>query len=353
MVRILHTADVHLTPQHPERLEALEQVLAVADDAAVDIVTVGGDLFDSERAAEQLRATLRDTLSDRSYPIVTIPGNHDVDAFRDDLFFGDAFTPLVEAPFSHYTDHDNDVRITGIPYTPQATDDLLVDLADRADFDGADVLLLHCSLEAPFSDRNAGDEAAIRYFPVERATLAELDFDYYLAGHFHSPHRVSLTSGGTFVYPGSPASITRSETGQRRVTLVDTDRDRVDSRTLESFHYDRLELTVTPGTEAESLADIETWTEKRASRNADISITVSGFIDQPEAEFSEDLAAAAAPFTPDNRTRNVEPILTHPLFQSFAEELDGRELPDSVSRDAVWTRTLRVFAELHAEGRLS
>jgi DNA repair exonuclease SbcCD nuclease subunit len=92
MTRGIHTADIHLTPDDPERMDALRTVLERAENNDVDVVTIGGDLFDSDVAAEQLRESLRELFSDRSYPILTIPGNHDADAFRSNLFFGESFT---------------------------------------------------------------------------------------------------------------------------------------------------------------------------------------------------------------------------------------------------------------------
>lgn len=361
MVRILHTADVHLTPAADDRQNALETILSRADSEDVDLVTIGGDLFDSTVAAEQLRESLRGLFSNRAYPILTIPGNHDEDAFRSNLFFGESFTPATETPFAQFD--FGDTRVTTLPYTPQATDDLLVELRDRDPFDGPEALLLHCSLEAPVQG-GVGDEDEQRYFPVTKEELAELDFDYYLAGHYHSQHRHKLSNGGTFVYPGTPASVTRKETGRRTSILIDTGAPQdVQAQFLDTFHYDTLSLRVTPGEEDTVLDEIQSNVKVWETRNVAPSISVDGFTAMDEAAFSQSLAAVSDDVPVENSTRTVEHILSHPLFETFQARLEERdqlqaeEVRDEYDVDRfqedVWQDMLATFADLAAEGKLT
>jgi DNA repair exonuclease SbcCD nuclease subunit len=362
MVQILHTADVHLDPDADERQAGLEAVLSQADAKDVDLVTIGGDLFDSEVAAEQLRETLRELFSDRSYPILTIPGNHDADAFRSNLFFGEAFIPATETPFDYYVVGDA-ARITYLPYTPQATDDLLVALRNREPFDGPEFLLLHCSLEAPIQG-GVGEEGEQRYFPIGKEKLAELEFDYYLAGHYHSQHRTELPNGGTFVYPGTPASVTRKETGRRTVVHIDTDAAQdVQLLSLESFHYDSLNLRVTPGNEDPVLEEIRSQVDIWDERQVTPEITVDGFTEMDETAFNEALTDASGDVPVKNSVRTVEHILSHPLFEKFQRRLEEREQLHAVQerdgydverfQDDVWEEMLAIFADLAAEGKLT
>lgn len=360
MVRILHTADVHLTPDADERQAALTSVLSEADASDVDAVTIGGDLFESEAAAEQLRDTLRGLFSERDYPILTIPGNHDAEAFRSNLFFGESFIPATETPFDHF--EIRDARITCLPYTPQATDDLLIGLRDREPFDGPECLLLHCSLEAPIQG-GVGGEGEQRYFPISKEELAELDFDYYLAGHYHSQHRTELSNAGTFVYPGTPASVTRKETGRRTCAIIDTEASpAVQLKHLDSFHYDSLALRVTPGEEDAVLEEISRQVDRWADRNVAPEITIDGFTRMNEAAFGDAIQERSGGVPVENRTRTVEHILSHPLFEAFQDRLKERTQPQAVEertdyepeqfQNDVWEATLSVFAELAAEGKL-
>jgi exonuclease SbcD len=361
MVRILHTGDIHLTPDADRRQVALETILSKADATGVDLLTIGGDLFDSDVAAEQLRESLRELFSDRSYPILTIPGNHDADAFRSNLFFGESFTPATETPFDQFVIHDT--RVTALPYTPQATDELLVGLRDREPFDGTEALLLHCSLEAPVQG-GVGDEGEQRYFPITKEELAELDFDYYLAGHYHSQHRTELSNGGTFVYPGTPASVTRKETGRRTSVLIDTEAAQdVQLQPLDSFHYDTLDLRVTPGDEERVLEEIQSQVTIWNNRHVEPKISVDGFTEMDETAFSEALSDVSGDIDVENSTRTVEHILSHPLFETFQQRLEEREQLHAVEerddydvegfQDDVWEEMLAIFADLAAEGKLT
>lgn len=363
MVTILHTADVHITPAANERWTALETILEIADDEAPDLVTIGGDLFDTEVAAEQLRDSLREVFSDRDYPILTIPGNHDSDAFRGDLFFGENFIPATDAPFDHVVVGDDAARITCLPYTPHPTDDLLIAIDDREPFDGLEFLLLHCSLEAPIQG-GVGEEGEQRYFPISKEELAELDFDYYLAGHYHASHRTHLSNDGTFLYPGTPASVTRSETGRRTVVQINTEAAQaVQLRHLDTFHYDTLDLRVTPGTEEDIIEQVEDQVATWGDRNVAASIRVDGYTEMAEPAFDAALSDAAGDIPVDNDTRTVEQILNHPLFEDFESELESREELRAIEErddydretfhEEVWAATLEVFAELSAEETLS
>lgn len=353
MTRLLHTADVHLSTDAPERSEALAETLEVAEAEAVDIVTVGGDLFDSERDSDALRPDLRQLFSDRPYDVLTIPGNHDEAAFSADLHYGESVTAVVGEPYEHVTGPDGTVRITCVPYTAAAVDEVLIALADREPFDGVEVLLLHCSLEAPFQDVSEGDEATHRYFPVTRETLADLDFDYYLAGHYHSTHHVELPNGAPFVYPGTPASVTRTETGPRTVALVDTATHQVSFERLEAFYYDALDLTVTPGEADAVLDEIAAWVADRRDRNVDAAITVSGHVAMAETAFQRELDEVTEGVSVENRTTGVREVLAHPLFEEFEGKLEAREFEDESLRADVRTRAIRIFSALSAGGQLS
>lgn len=352
MATVLHTADVHLTPDEPARMAALRSVLEAAEAEDADALTVGGDLFEGPADAESLRPTLRnDLFTDRPFPVVVIPGNHDGDAFEGDVFFGDACRVLTDDPFEQWVDPAEQVRITGIPFRSAPDDDLLFALRDREPFAGTDVLLLHCSLDAPFDGHETGDESDARYFPVSRNALADLGFDVHLAGHYHSQHRLELADGSTFVYPGSPASTRTTETGRRRVALLDTDAGAVEFRPLDTFRYERGRFTVTPGAEDRVLSRVRSWASEHAVAEAAATVHVDGFHATDEAAFHERLVAAAGDAEVTDDTRNVRPVLAHPLFAEFEAELEARDW-DEETTTAVRERTVEVFARLLARGEI-
>jgi len=351
MTRVLHTADIHLTPDDQERMDALRSLLNLAEREEIDVVTIGGDLFDQPKDVEQLRTDLRnDLFSNRSFEIILIPGNHDIEAYRGDVFFGDSCTVITEEPFGHWTAPDGSLRITGLPYREHPDDDLLLSLQDRESFEETEVLLLHCSLDAPFDDYDTGDEGAHRYFPVMEELLTELGFDYYLAGHYHNPRHVSFSNGAEFTYPGTPASTSTSETGPRRVSVLDPS-DGIGFEPLATFHYISREFMATPGAEQELLDDVQAWTQQHVTDSSAASINVDGFVEMDEEEFHEELRTTASPANVMNETRSVEHILSHPLYRSFEAELEDTDWDDETTAK-VTERTLEVFSQLTAQGEI-
>ena len=347
MVRIVHTADVHLTPSAPERLDALDAVLSIAEEYDADAVTIGGDLFDSDVAAEDMRPTLREHFSGCPCPVYAIPGNHDRAAFAGDRYFGEDFIPLLEDPYSQVT--IDTLRVTAIPYTNRMSDELLLALRDRTPHDGPEALLLHCSLEAPIH-RDAGDEDTTRYCPVTKSTLATLDFDFYLAGHYHSPNLLDIGVNQQFVYPGTPASTTWTETGSRTLAVLKTESAAtITLPELETFHYLDEEFSVRPGEEQAILEELESFAAKAQPNHVKARAEVTGLINWDEATFANELTSIEDLVTVQNTTRTVETVTAHPLWTPITERLDSL---DAETRDAVEYLILECMASADAEGKL-
>src|ERR1700704_4015900 len=91
MLRLLHTADVHLGARHADlgevaatqrerQFAAFRVAVALAIGEHVDVVLIAGDLFDSntqpKRSVERVAAELK-RLADASIRTVIIPGTHD------------------------------------------------------------------------------------------------------------------------------------------------------------------------------------------------------------------------------------------------------------------------------------
>jgi hypothetical protein len=55
----------------------------------------------------------------------------------------------------------------------------------------------------------------------------------------------------------------------------------------------------------------------------------------------------------ENKTTDVEEVLSHPLFEEFESKLDARDFEDDSLSDDVWNRTISIFSELSSGGRLS
>lgn len=91
MLKILHTADWHLGkrlqefPRIEEQKLVLDEICQIADQKAVDLVLLAGDIFDSfnpsHEAVELLYKTLHRLSKNGQRPIIAISGNHDSTQF--------------------------------------------------------------------------------------------------------------------------------------------------------------------------------------------------------------------------------------------------------------------------------
>ncbi len=82
--------------------------------------------------------------------------------------------------------------------------------------------------------------------PTRLSWFADLGLSYVLGGHFHSTFTIrTFGDGGFFVYPGSPVSVTKKETGQRAVNLFQTGSAPVQFY-LDTAHYVDEEIVCDP-----------------------------------------------------------------------------------------------------------
>jgi len=346
-VRILHTADLHLTEKRPETVDALEAILETASNNSADIVTMGGDIFDSAKDADKLRPKIRNLFRDIECDVVCIPGNHDGAILRKDYDFG--FDVIAEEPYG--VKEIGDVSIVGIPYTETASEELLLDLRGAAESASVRILLLHCTLDWGYTEDSYGDEKGRRYFSVSRDALSALGYDYILAGHFHSRTEIlNWEDGGLFVYPGSPVSHTTKETGRRNAVLINTDKRSEETIPLDTQYSDQLPLKVTPGKEDVVVSKIEQWYSERADDQADLEIIVKGVIAKKEGEFEDSIKEVAPGVDLINETKDVRVVLNHPLYNRFKEKLENLEVDGS--EQGINEVVIEVMSNLIGEGEL-
>ncbi len=320
-MRILHTSDLHLSEDKPETLEALKEILRVAKKKSVELVTIAGDMFDSDRDANALRPQLRSVLSGNGFPILVIPGNHDRNSFTANTYYGDDLEVVVTEPFQ--TKSYGDVAITALPYL-ENPDETLIDQLKKAKKRGKkNILLLHCTLDFAFRTSDFGDEKEIKYFPISSQTISNLEYDYVLGGHFHSNQfEKKLDSGGIFIYPGSPVSISMKESGKRCALILDTEKGTRQFTELNTFYYDNRTFNVFPGGEQTAINKIKTWVLERTGSNCKMTIEVNGFISTSEKSFNSKLQKVGNGANLISNYRSVKDILDYPLYTRFSQRLN-------------------------------
>jgi DNA repair protein SbcD/Mre11 len=242
MLRLLHTADVHLGARHADlgdqaavqrerQFAAFRATIDLALTERVDLVLIAGDLFDSNtqprRSVERVAAELR-RLADAAIRTVLIPGTHDV-YDRASVYRAYDVGMLANQP--------------GIPervvvLTPERSDVVFEHLdlavhgfvfatkrAPRSPLAGFDatagsrahwqVGMIHGSLSIP--GRTDGDEVV--FTPQE---VAASNLDYLALGHWHS-FQEGRAGRTTWAYPGAPEPVALDQDGAGSALIVTLD----------------------------------------------------------------------------------------------------------------------------------
>lgn len=356
-VKILHTADLHLRSADDERWQGLLALAAAGVEQGVDALVIAGDLFDHDADAERLRGPLREVLSDTAFQTVIIPGNHDAAAFQGGRHFGnrvklltDPLVPLVIG----------NVHIHGLPFEPLDSSRVLERLGAVAavlDRDAVNVLVYHGELLDTFFSRNDfGAEGDSRYMPARLAFFDDLEVDYVLAGHFHSRFDIWPLANkrkGRFVYPGSPAAVTRRETGRRMADLLEAGGD-PQGLALDTHHYEEVIVELDPVQHTDPVGRIRERL-KGLHPAARALLTVRGLFNGAACGLDEaELAAALEQLKASPRVaeaggdyRDVRTVLEHDLFRDFSRRLDAADLPEA-RKTAVRALVLNAMGEVLA-----
>jgi DNA repair exonuclease SbcCD nuclease subunit len=242
MLRLLHTADVHLGARHADlgdaavaqrerQFAAFRASVDLALAEKVDLFLVAGDLFDSNvqprRSVERVAAELA-RLAQARIRAVLIPGTHDVydrsSVYRAyDLAALAGTRPAEELvtvltpdrPWIHLEALDAVVH-GPVFATKRAPHSPLLDLASVATPPAAwKIGLLHAAIAIP--GRTDHDEVV-----VTTDEIAASGLDYLALGHWHSA-QVATAKGVTYAYCGAPEPVAVDQDRAGKVLLVTLD----------------------------------------------------------------------------------------------------------------------------------
>ena len=242
MLRLLHTADVHLgaryadlgdraAAQRERQFAAFRAAIDLALAEPVDAVLIAGDLFDSNvqprRSVERVAAELRRLVEARIRAVI-IPGTHDVydraSIYRaHDLPAmagcqpGEDFLTLLTPDRPSVQFDGLDLEVHGLVFaTKRAPQSPLQGFA--VDRDGGarwHVGLVHGSIAIP--GKTDGDEVV-----VTTEEIAASGLDYLALGHWHSTQQ-GRAGGTTWAYPGAPEPVALDQDRAGNVLLVHLD----------------------------------------------------------------------------------------------------------------------------------
>jgi hypothetical protein len=296
-MRFLQSSDFHLDPDHPERFEALSEVVRRAVEERADALLIAGDLFDAPAAAERLRADVRRCLETFDGPVLIVPGNHDLSpsgssAFPEGADYGCRTVVLRGAPWEQHLLADPsgaEIVVVGAPFHHGGT--LGRDLAALSCDPRHTVLLAHGTFQVDWVAELAGEgDEPGAYYPIRPRDL-EGRFAYAALGHFHGGVTfrdwTALTAWG---YAGSAVSITRGERGPRHAVLVDfvpgTGARAIRPLRLDTWYWEECAVAGSPDEDGAALAArlralvADRFTDRDARRR--LRLVARGWIDGDE-----------------------------------------------------------------------
>ncbi|TYC56105.1 DNA repair exonuclease [Rhodobacterales bacterium] len=255
MIRILHTADVHLDSPLKSlalRDEALQNTVQTATRAAftrvvdyalaegVSALLIAGDLFDGAERSAKTAAFLTgqlDRLMQADIPVFYIKGNHDA----ENPLTGEVSLPdnvhVFDGRGGRRQLGETNIWIHGVSFSGRQAPDSLLPKFGSPEPDAVNIALLHTSL--------AGSQGHDTYAPCSVAELSAMGFDYWALGHVHK-RQVHATSPW-IVMPGIPQGRDIGEAGPKSATLLTIKDQKISITEVPTSAAEFLELTVDIG----------------------------------------------------------------------------------------------------------
>ena len=235
-MKILHFADVHLdrpfvgVPRDGARARrndlriAFQRCLAAARRNRVDLVTIGGDLWEDEHVTADTRGFVAYELERLSLPVLVACGNH------DPQLPGGHYARTSWPANVHIFPSDSlsefrlgDLSVWGLSWRGGPLSLSFLAGFRTPDTDRIHLLLLHGTAR---TIPQAVGEA--EYAPFDPADVDRAGFALCLAGHIHAASQT-----GRVVYPGSPEPLGWGDTGRHTVALVEAGRGKAAARLID------------------------------------------------------------------------------------------------------------------------
>ena len=213
-MKIAVTADVHLTTRagHPERYNALDNVLGQLAAAGIGQLIIAGDLFDRDQRNFGEFEALCGKPDYKDITIYIIRGNHDYSLRAKDIAAGNV--RVIDEP--EIVDLGaGSMPFLLIPYEDTGMGEKIAAMADSLE-PGRWTLVGHGDYTGGLRAVNPHEKGI--YMPLTRADLDRYKPARVFIGHIHKAEDFD-----SIHYPGSPCGLDINETGKRSFIILDTD----------------------------------------------------------------------------------------------------------------------------------
>lgn len=275
MIKILHTADVHLDsplkslalrdPELRDRVRtssrtALTKIVDTAIAEKVAALLIAGDLLDGAERSARTAAFLMlqlERLRERGIRAFYIKGNHDAEnpltgelTLPDNVHVFDGRGGKVQLA--------EDVWIHGVSFANRHAPESLLPKFPAPVEGAVNIAMLHTSL--------AGAEGHDPYAPCTVGELTAAGFDYWALGHVH--RRQVHSKAPWIVMPGTPQGRDMGESGPKSATLMTIDKGiRIEEVPTSAVEFLHMQVHVADADSDDALREILRRALRDTARN--------------------------------------------------------------------------------------
>ncbi|MBY0549683.1 MAG: DNA repair exonuclease [Candidatus Obscuribacterales bacterium] len=283
-MRFIHTADWQLgmafghVQEKAEvlrqaRMNAVKQIIALAESEKVDFVVAAGDLFDDNRISPYIVEEMAKVVSRSRVPVYLLPGNHDPlspDSPYErcpNLFNNSAIVLRREEP----------IAVPGGYLYPcparsrTSSNDPTTWIPARGADDSIRIGIAHGSVGTP----NPTD------FPIAPGAAKSRELDYLALGHWHGVKKIDERT----YYSGAPEQTSFGETNAGKVLMVEIDAPGASPKIREHavhklfWSEEKRELN-----NEQDVSDLLSDIEELADENGLFRLCVRGALPQPQID---------------------------------------------------------------------
>jgi DNA repair exonuclease SbcCD nuclease subunit len=286
MLKILHTADIHLgakfsglgnkgASQREQLRTTFKNVIATAINERVNIVLIAGDLFDSNQQPQRnidLVVEQFNLLGSNNIPVCLIPGTHD--SFDSSSIYRKVDFEGKCSNLKIFTDEDIsckeyaglDLTIYGKPNLSNRSYVSPLTGLKRSTSSKFHIAMAHGAFYIP--EKIAEDDHVFRLEEVKASGM-----DYLALGHWHRGY--SCSEKPPAWYSGPPEWILgqTEEGGVLLVSISDSGEVKIEPKKLGLRGYDEVEIDMS---EIQDQSKLKAWISEGANQNLIRKVTLKG-----------------------------------------------------------------------------
>lgn len=226
MVKIIHTADIHLDSpfslldvqkaqmRKNELRETFTAIVQLAESEKADIMVIAGDLFDSGFVTKETAELLVSLFS--SVPMcrfVIAPGNHDYvwgrSPYRKENFPKNVYI-FDKEQISCFSFPEIGVDVYGYAFTSDSYLENPLEKKVQIQKSKINILVAH---------GDVGGKS--KYCPISVSDIMKSGFDYVALGHIHAGGKVQIAGNTYYAYSGCPEGRSFDECGTKSVIVAE------------------------------------------------------------------------------------------------------------------------------------